>query len=1173
MKRLILLFLLPFSLTSGYSQILINEASNSNYTQIADGSNDFSDWIELYNAGAEKNTFGYFLSDSKSDLTKWPLPAIQLGPNQHLLIFASGEDNTGENVHHWETAVMDDDTWKWINPDATTGNDWPEASFDDSGWADGRGGFGFEDGDDLTILADTSLAVYTRIRFSIADTSVLQTAVLHMDYDDGFIAYLNGQEVARSNVSGLATWNTPADDLHEAVMYQGFNPEEYRLDMTLVKQGWTEGENVLAIHVMNQGPESTDMTCRAFLSFGLKNASEQFRTPPFWFGMQTATSSHANFKIDANGETIYLSNANGLKDSLKIPGRMPLNSSFGRIKDGVSNYGIFLSSTPGARNNEERAYTEGTEASPTMDIESGFYEGTINVSIEAASPSVEIRYTLDGQTPQGGSTLYTGPIQLDASTVLKARSFGSSGKLPSETTTNTYLINEPNNTNAGVLSISTNVENLYGATGIYDNWWMDWKKPSYIEYFAPGTHELVFEQRAALRIDGGAGGSRSQPQRSFRVEPGHGTLGDGNLQYPLQPGRPHRQEYETFYLRNGSNQYLFYPIKDAIQTKCLAFGTNTPYSEYTPVHVYLNGAYWGWYELREKQDADYFEQNYGIDKDSLELLGASYYYGGVLRAIEGKNAVENFDSDFKAFLDLSIGSDTYWEDADQYFDMPNYVDYVCMQSWIANTDWPYNNIKIFRGPQTENKWRFGVIDVEWGLSPNGWTDSNFDHISFMKSYSYDYPYLYVWQKSILNNTFKANFINRFADLMNTNWHPDSLKAIADEIYYSTRPEMGREFQRWGESSDVASQMATFDVAHQTMLTELATRSAKVRDHLLTNFGLPKTVTITLDVAPEGAGQVKISTVIPTQYPWEGIYFDGIPVTIEAIANPGFIFLNWEANGLLSSLSEETFSGLLTASSTFKANFETNGLSNQVTISEINYNSPETMDAEDWVEFWNYSGTAAADISGWYFTDDDPTHRYTFPSNTVLPANTGVVVVNSSEAFSSVYPAVAHLGNIDFNFGNGGDAVRLYDFNNNLIASVVYGDEAPWPAEADGTGKTLERKNPDLPSEEAGSWFAGCVGGSPGVAFESPCEVLTALPEVAIPYCTLYPNPTRGKFKLESSDIASDLLVIDFTGKVVYATSQITQDHEIDLTGSANGIYLVRVIFNNSHEQTFRVIRH
>ncbi|MCU9611852.1 CotH kinase family protein, partial [Escherichia coli] len=69
--------------------------------------------------------------------------------------------------------------------------------------------------------------------------------------------------------------------------------------------------------------------------------------------------------------------------------------------------------------------------------------------------------------------------------------------------------------------------------------------------------------------------------------------------------------------------------------------------------------------------------------------------------------MQNFNDDFSACQALSTSSPTYWNDVDNYFDLSNYIDYICMQAWICNTDWPYNNIKIFRGPQTKNKWRYG----------------------------------------------------------------------------------------------------------------------------------------------------------------------------------------------------------------------------------------------------------------------------------------------------------------------------------------------------------------------------------------------------------------------------------------------------------------------------------
>jgi hypothetical protein len=1172
MKSVFLFLTLLLLLTAGYGQVLINEASNSNYTQIVDSDYDNPDWIELYNAGPDQNMTGYYLSDSKSDLNRWPFPSVSILQNKWMVLFASGKGNT-RSINHWETAVKDNDTWKWLNPDASTLSTWKDLNYDDANWNEGQGGFGFGDNDDVTTFASSKASVYTRINFAIADTSIISAAVLHMDYDDGFVAYLNGQEIARSNVSSLVSWNTAADDAKEAKMFEGLRPDEFRLDMSLIKSVWAQGNNVLAVHVMNESVSLDDITSRAFLSFGIENTTKLFRTPPVWFNLQPIPGNHTNFKIDGKGETIYLSLYDNILDSLVIPKKMPLNSSYGRAQDGITSKGIFLHATPGTSNNIEQANINGQEEIPTVDLISGFYSSSVLVSIGANSSGAKIRYTLNGQTPNENGNLYTEPLTLNKSAVLVVRAFSTTGKLPSETVTHSYFINETQ-TNAGVLSIISDDKNLFGDNGIYDNWWLDWKRPCYIEYFAPKTHEIAFQQRAGLRIDGGAGGSRSHPQHSFRVEPGNGTLGDGSLKYPLIPSRPSRKKYETFYLRNGSNQYLYYPCKDAIETKCLASGTSTPYSAYTPVQVYLNGRYWGWYELREKQDADYFLQNYNIDKDSLELLGASFWYGGALRSIEGKNAFQNFSNDYNAIVNLSTSSQTYWEDADRYFDLPNYIDYICMESWIGNTDWPSNNIKIFRGPQTKNRWRFGVIDVEWALQPNGWTDMTFDHISFMKNYAPGNAYLSVWQKSMENKTFKANFINRFADLMNTKWLKDSLRTIANNIYHETRPELLGEFGRWGNSANIPGQMAAFDAAHQAMLNALSYRSIYVRRHIVNNFSLQKQVDIILDVVPQYAGKIRISTVTPSVYPWKGIYFDGVPVSIEAIANPGYTFANWDDNSLLTSIYDNIFSGELKASNTFRANFQEDALTTKLTISEVNYNPSETMDAGEWVEFWNYSNSFPVDISGWYFTDEEHAHRYSFPENTILNANSGIVVANDTLKFKTIYPNISPLGNFDFSLGNSGDAIRLYNPNDSLIAQVVYDDSTPWPTGADGTGKTLELKAPNMPLGYATSWFAGCVGGSPANAFDSPCKIITAIePDMMRHSCTLYPNPTHEKVMLSSPTDPVSISVIDFSGRVIYFTTTATLDHEIDMTDYSQGIYLIKIFFKNSTQQTLKVAKY
>lgn len=1087
MRKIKLLIFSVLICNAANAQVIINESSYRNFSQISDQAGDNPDWIELYNAGdIPVSLQQYHLSDDPENLLKWTFPDIKLPAKQWLLIFASGKGKSDNRLNHWETAVREEDVWRWINPEAGTPVNWMKPGFDDRKWNSGQGGFGYGDGDERTVFPMDKVSVYTRISFEISDVSKIVASTLHVDYDDGFVAYLNGIEIARANMTHVA-WNSTADISREAIMFQGRKPEGFDLDMNQLSSLLHNGENLLAIEGHNFTAGQIDMSLRTFLSFGLSDAGTQFGPVPGWFNSANIDQPETNFKISSSGETIFLTDNKGiLIDQLVLPPGMPVNSSVGCATDGSPVRAVFLTATPGATNETEIAYTEGFEPEPVISVPGGFYPASIEVGLNSPSAESEIRFTTDGQIPSASSELYTGgSIPVNKSLVLKARCFSKTHLLPGPVATCTYFIGQ-DPTPAAILSVTMEMKDLYGETGIYDNWSTDWKKQCYIEFFEPETHRSVCKQYAGIKIDGGAGGSRSQPQRSFRIEPGNGALGDGDIQFPMIPARPDRKSYATFYIRNGSNQYLYYPCKDAIETKCMGDSTNNTYSGYAPVQVYLNGEYWGYYELREKLDEDFFKQHFGTNEDSLEILSVSYWYGGTLRAVTGADPVTRFNDDYNKFLSINALSDNFWDIADRYFDLEQYTDYICAQSFMADTDWPYNNIRIHRTPQTGNRWRFSLLDLEWSLGPNGWTDSNTDHIRFMLDYDPNYPYIHIWQKAMQNRRFHDYFINRFADLLNTAWKKERLTGIANGIYNSTRPEMPATYRRWGDPNiPEADYMAQFDQAHQTMLSELSNRAQNVRNHIKANLGLPKTVMVTLNVEPAGSGTIRISTVRPEKYPWNGIYFDGLPVKIEALPNPGYSFVNWDPNTLISDAVNPIFLDTLTRTSSFKAHFKRESYSDKLIVSEINYNSEASVDAGDWIEIWNYDKSLTASLNGWYFTDEDSAHIFRFPGNIMIRPDERLVIVSDQNKFSTQHPGIPFIGSFDFGLGGSGDNVKLFDYNGNLVCQVPYDDSSPWPLGPDGQGRTLELRSELHPPENPGNWFDGCIGGSPGRAY-SPC---------------------------------------------------------------------------------------
>ncbi|MFT4833441.1 MAG: hypothetical protein ACI83W_001366 [Marinoscillum sp.] len=186
-------------------------------------------------------------------------------------------------IDHWESIILSGDNWKYTTPSAQLPTDWNTIEYDDSSWNSGPSGFGYGDGDDATLIPNGTVSIYLRKTFQLDDLEGLEKALLHIDYDDGFVAYLNGTEISRDLVSGEPpSFDQLSDGLHEAVLYQGLIPYEVEVAMALFQVGL----NVLSIEVHNESTTSSDMTALGVLSFGLSNSEIKFRPVPDWFPAQ-----------------------------------------------------------------------------------------------------------------------------------------------------------------------------------------------------------------------------------------------------------------------------------------------------------------------------------------------------------------------------------------------------------------------------------------------------------------------------------------------------------------------------------------------------------------------------------------------------------------------------------------------------------------------------------------------------------------------------------------------------------------------------------------------------------------------------------------------------------------------------------------------------------------------
>lgn len=216
----------------------------------------------------------------------------------------------------WRAAVLAENEWRYREGNAPPPAGWNQPGYDDSWWAEGPGGIGYGDGDDNTVIGP-SVSVYLRRDFEIADTAAVSALSLYADYDDGFVAYLNGVEIARSNLGapGVApAFDQLADGFREAQMYQGGLPEAYPLPLSSLAGLLKNGTNTLAVQAHNATTSSSDLSAIFFLFLRVDQGAEGYQDTPSWFSMPSESSNLPLVLIDTYGQ--------GIPDEPKIDAHM-----------------------------------------------------------------------------------------------------------------------------------------------------------------------------------------------------------------------------------------------------------------------------------------------------------------------------------------------------------------------------------------------------------------------------------------------------------------------------------------------------------------------------------------------------------------------------------------------------------------------------------------------------------------------------------------------------------------------------------------------------------------------------------------------------------------------------------------------------------------------------------
>uniref|UniRef100_UPI0025E8FE3B lamin tail domain-containing protein n=1 Tax=uncultured Algibacter sp. TaxID=298659 RepID=UPI0025E8FE3B len=348
-KNSALLFLFVYFTYNSYDltaqTVRISEIVSSN-TDYTDEDGDMPDWLEIHNYGNQDVSInGWFLSDDINDLTQWTFPNITLTPNEYLLLWASSKNR--KEIKYSRTLINQGDEFKYLIPTSEPNSNWNTSSFDDSNWSSGISGFGYNDGDDATIIPNGTQSIYLRKAFTINNLSSISSLILDLDYDDAFVVYINGNEVARANIIGTPpAYNSGTITDHEAQIYTGGKPERFLI--TDFSSYLNEGENILSIQAHNISANSSDFTIIPFLSTVFTTPNNTGIEPPEILNLNT-TNFHTNFKISSSIETLILTNASGTIVNQITAENLPINTSIGTsISSGeVVSY---LETTPGYEN-------------------------------------------------------------------------------------------------------------------------------------------------------------------------------------------------------------------------------------------------------------------------------------------------------------------------------------------------------------------------------------------------------------------------------------------------------------------------------------------------------------------------------------------------------------------------------------------------------------------------------------------------------------------------------------------------------------------------------------------------------------------------------------------------------------------------------------------------------
>ncbi len=868
---------------------------------------------------------------------------------------------------------------------------------------------------------------------------------------------------------------------------------------------------------------------------------------------------HTNFKLNPAGEYLALFDAESPRGAATELGpEFPLQRrdiAYGRTTTGEWSY--FARPTPGASNPPMQSFA-GVVAAPAFSIKRGWFTEPFALTLTTDTAGASIYFTLDGSEPSpDNGQPYSAPLRIEsapgrAAAMVRAAAYRTD-YLPSAVTTRTYLFPErvlaqpatppgfPADwvssittrgdyemdpqvlgvthdaararaalTNLPSVSVVMKVEDLFGPTrGVYTRRNDQNQQAASAELIWPDGRK-GFQIDCGLEIQGGsstgnAGNDWKSKKLSMRLL-FKGDFGPGKLEYPLFEASAARR-FDTLVLDAGLN-YTWNHMTDTDQRNRAQYvrdqfmsdlqnsvGGVAPHGRF--VHLYLNGLYWGLYDLHERPDDSFCAEHFGGAKEEYDVLK---HTGTTL--VSGNLTAWNA---MFATARAGLKDNTRYEALQQDLDVPWFIDYMIVNFWGGNTDWAAHNWYAARRRRPGPGFRFISWDAEHVLKS---ATENRLNANDRTSPTEMFTLLRT------NAEFRLQFADRvhrhffhgatfYVDPQRPGWDPTHPERNVPASLYMKRigeidPAIVCESARWGDVATArAQQPYTRDVE---WLRELNSLLGLTNSSGNTANYFPRRSSVVLDQF-RAAGLYPLVAAPEFSLPG-GLVARGFKLSMTS--REGTIYYTTDSSDprlygvgeVAPTASAYVGEWILSESALIKARvwsggvwsalgqatFSVGELAPALRFTEIMYHPPGG-DAYEFVEVGNV-GRVPLDLSLMSLEGVD----YTFPMGVGLGPNDVVVLSSAADpaAFAARYPGVRVAGVFGGNLDNGGERLALKNRDGGTVTSVEYGDANGWARAADGGGFSLEQLQPAAVASDPTNWRASAVPlGSPGQFTPAP----------------------------------------------------------------------------------------